>query len=241
MKPASSRAPRHWSTGAIPLSESVYRLINSGPSPYGRKVSVALVEKGLAFETIQDLPWGEATETRKHSPLEQLPILIPPGGEPVFDSAMIVDWLELVHPRPALIPDTVEARGDCMRRRALGERLMEIAQALVFELYREQPARATVDRLSRKVTSGLAALERLHAKPTDGTVECDQGHIATATTLLCWEYITAEGIAPFIDELQWRGRYPALGILVERMHARPSFELTQPRPMAIDIRSEVLG
>jgi glutathione S-transferase len=223
------------------LSDATYRVINSGPSPYGRKVCIALIEKGLAFETVQDLPWGEATETRRHSPLEQLPILIPPEGDPVFDSAMILDWLELIHPRPALVPSGVDARVDCMRRRALGERLMEIAQALVFERYRDQPAQATIDRLSRKITGGLAALEQLHADPADGAIECDQGHIAAATTLLCWEYITKEGIAPLIDELQWRGRYPALGAFVERMESRPAFEQTTPRPMAIDIRSEVVG
>lgn len=225
----------------IPLSEANYRLINSGPSPYGRKVGIALHEKGLAFETIQDLPWGEAIETRKHSPLEQLPILIPPASEPVFDSAMILDWLELVHPEPALVPTSLDARVDCMRRRALGERLMEIAQALVFELYREEPAKPTIERLSRKITNGLAALDRLLSAPAEGAIDCDQGHIAAATTLLCWEYITREGIAPFIDELQWRERYPALGELVERMERRPSFERTRPKPMRIDIRSEVVG
>ena len=47
----------------------MYTLINAGPSPYGRKVSVALYEKGLPFRTIFDLPWAEAVETRQHSPL----------------------------------------------------------------------------------------------------------------------------------------------------------------------------
>lgn len=41
----------------------MYKLVNAGPSPYGRKVAVALHEKGLPFETIYDLPWTEATET----------------------------------------------------------------------------------------------------------------------------------------------------------------------------------
>ena len=61
----------------------MYQLINAGPSPYGRKVAVALHEKGIAFETVLDLPWAEAHATRVHSPLEQLPILLPDDGEAV--------------------------------------------------------------------------------------------------------------------------------------------------------------
>ena len=39
------------------------RLINAPPSPFGRKVAIALHEKELPFETQWDEPWGEATVT----------------------------------------------------------------------------------------------------------------------------------------------------------------------------------
>ena len=43
----------------------MYRLINARPSPYGRKVAIAMHEKGLPFETLFDLPWADAVETRQ--------------------------------------------------------------------------------------------------------------------------------------------------------------------------------
>ena len=119
----------------------MYQLINAGPSPYGRKVAVALHEKGIAFETVLDLPWGEAHATRAHSPLEQLPILLPDDGEAVYDSSFILDWLEWTHPMPALLPTQLSARLIARRQQVLGERLMEIAQSLIFGKTRQVMAR----------------------------------------------------------------------------------------------------
>lgn len=221
------------------MSEPGYRLITAGPSPYGRKVAVALAEKNLAFETVYDLPWADALETRKYSPLEQLPILLPAEGEPVYDSALILDWLELVHPEPPLVPAAQAARIDCLRRRTLGERLMEVAQALVFEMYRDAPAEQTVDRLTRKIVRGLEALEDLVDARCASALACDLGDIASVTTLSCWEYIVNQGISPAISAFEWRGRHPALTKLVEQMETRASFEATRPVPMQVDIRKEV--
>ena len=221
------------------MSDAAYRLITAGPSPYGRKVEVALIEKGLEYEVIYDLPWAEAVETRKHSPLEQLPILLPADGEPVFDSAMILDWLELVHPEPALVPTDCAARINCLYRRTLGERLMEIAQALVFELHRDGPAQASVERLTRKVTGGLNALDRMLGAPDARTLDCDQGDIAVATTLLCWEFIVEEGMIPPVEVLQWRARHERIAQHVERIKRRSSFARTHPSAMQVEIGREV--
>ena len=190
------------------MSEPAYRLINAAPSPYGRKVAVALIEKGLAFETTLDLPWGDAVETRRYSPLEQLPILLLPSGEAIFDSAMIIDWLELVHPDPPLLPTAIGDRIACMKLRTLGERLMEIAQSLIFEMHRAQPAETSVLRQKRKIKAGLQAADRLVQARTKSEITCDQGVIALTTTLLCWEFVIAEGMSPQIDELVWRDCYP---------------------------------
>ena len=52
------------------------KLINNPPSPYGRKVVIALIEKGLPFEIVEDMPWGESTIASQYNPLEQVPILL---------------------------------------------------------------------------------------------------------------------------------------------------------------------
>ncbi len=219
----------------------MYRLINARPSPYGRKVAIAMHEKGLPFETLFDLPWADAVETRQHSPLEQLPILLVEGEEPVYDSSYILQWLELTHPEPALLPADVRDRLLALKLLMLGERLMEIAQTIIFEGYRPQPSEQTVERQSRKIHGGLAEIERLlgDALPPGPGEPVHLGQIALATTLSIWEFVVAEKMSPSIDALIWRGRYPRLTALVERLEERPAFQNTRPQSMPVDIAAEV--
>ena len=217
----------------------MYRLINAGPSPYGRKVAVALHEKGIAFETVLDLPWAEAHATRVHSPLEQLPILLPDDGEAVYDSSFILDWLEWTHPLPALLPKPLPARLIARRQQVLGERLMEIAQSLIFEHHRPDPAQATIERQTRKIGRGLAAAEQLVGQDSPGEGPPHLGRIALGTTLLCWEFVVAQGMTRPLDVLVWRSRFPALTALIERLETRPSFLATRPLAMDVDITGEV--
>ena len=219
----------------------MYQLINAGPSPYGRKVAVALHEKGVPFETIYDLPWADALETQQHSPLEQLPILLIPGEESVYDSSYILRWLEAHHPEPALLPRERDEQLAALKLQTLGERLMEIAQAIIFESYRPQPSEQGIDRNTRKIVRGLGEVERLIAtgKPPSVDHPIHLGQIAVATTLLVWEFVVAEKMSPPIDAFVWRGRYPALTALIAELERRPSFLATQPQSMNLDFAAEV--
>lgn len=217
----------------------MYRLINAGPSPYGRKVAVALHEKGLEFETIYDFPWAEAIKTREHSPLEQLPILLTETDEAIYDSSFIVDWLEWVHPQPALLPAQLDQRIAARRLQVLGERLMEIGQAMIFEHHRPAPAQANLDRQARKLDGGLAAAEHLVAHHTTKAAPLHLGEIALATTLLAWDFVIAQGMIPPLPALVWRTRFPQVAELVDRLNSRPSFIATQPRPMQVDFDNVV--
>jgi len=217
----------------------MYRLINAGPSPYGRKIGVALHEKAIAFETVFDLPWGEAHETRVHSPVEQLPILLSDDGEAVYDSSFILDWLEWTHPLPALLPTPLPARLVARRQQVLGERLMEFAQSLIFEHHRPDPAQAMIERQTRKIGRGLEAAEQLVGNDPLGEGPPHLGQIALATTLLCWEFVVAQGMSRPLDVLVWRSRFPALTALIERLETRPSFLATRPVAMDVNIAGEV--
>lgn len=217
----------------------MYRLINALPSPYGRKVAVALYEKKLPFETIFDLPWAEAVKTRIHSPFEQLPILLVEGEQPVFDSAFILQWLEARHPQPSLLPAEIEARLHALRLQMIGERLMEISQSLIFEHFRDPPSAQSIERASRKILGGLAEAERSIGDAPNSGESVHLGHIALATTLLVWEFVVAEAMSPPVDALVWRSRCPSLTSFAEEMEQRSSFVATRPQPMAVDIPAEV--
>lgn len=217
----------------------MYKLINARPSPYGRKVAVALHEKQLPFEMVFDLPWSDAVETQKHSPFEQLPILLVQSEQPVFDSSYILQWLELRHPTPALLPEKIEARLAALRLQMMGERLMEIAQALIFEHHRPEPSGQAIDRATRKIVRGVAEAERSLREIPEVGEPIDLGHIALATTLIVWEFVVEEGMSPPIDALVWRGHGPLLTEFVEKMEQRPSFIATRPQSMSVDIGAEV--
>lgn len=219
----------------------MYQLINARPSPYGRKVAIALLEKNVPFETVFDLPWADAVETRQHSPLEQLPILLVPGEEPVYDSSYILHWTEARHPEPPLLPSGRDERLAALKLLMLGERLMEIAQAMIFETYRPQPSKQATDRASRKIVRGLEEVERLVAmdEPPSADSPIHLGHIGVATTLLVWEFVVSEKMCQPIDAFVWRGRHPKLTALVEALEKRPSFTATQPGSMEVDLAAEV--
>lgn len=219
----------------------MYQLINARPSPYGRKVAIALHEKAVPFVTIFDLPWAEAVETRQHSPLEQLPILLVPGDDPIYDSTYILQWLEAHHAEPNLLPSDRDERLAALKLQILGERLMEIAQSVIFETYRPQPSDQGIERGTRKIIRGLAEVERLVGIGRQPSAEepIHLGHIALATTLLVWEFVVSEKMSPPIDAFVWRGRYSALTALVTELERRPSFVATRPQSMIVDIAAEV--
>ena len=217
-----------------------YTLINARPSPFGRKVAIVMLEKGIAFEVLYDVPWGSETRTPEFSPLEQLPILITQDNEYIYDSAYILDWLEARYPAPALLPAALDARLNAQKRRMLGERLMEIAQALIFELHRPEPSAAWAERQTRKVNGALAELERQYGDRAEAAGQMpDLGDIAVSTTLLGIEFAVASGLSPDVAALRWRSSYPALDRMVALLELRPSFIATRPQMMDVNLQATV--
>lgn len=217
-----------------------YTLINAPPSPYGRKVAIALIEKQLPYEVIYDLPWGDGTCTPEYSPLEQLPILVCPDGKRVYDSTYILEWLERQHPTPALVPESKDEFLFAKLLQTLGERLMEIAQSIVFELQHPQTSQAWIDRQSRKISGGLAEIERLiGSRRVDSNEPLTVGDIAIGTTLLIWEFMVEAGFSPDHEQFHWRGRYPNLTRYVAVLEQRPSFVTTRPMMMEVDLKAAV--
>lgn len=81
------------------------KLVIASPSPYARKARVVLNEKGIDHEIVMDIPWARDTVAPSSNPLGKIPILLLDDGEVIHDSAVIVQYLEVVHPHPALLPD----------------------------------------------------------------------------------------------------------------------------------------
>ena len=80
------------------------KLIIATPSPFARKVRIALLEKKIKYEEIIDIPWNKNTITTSLSPLRKIPILLLKDHQPIFDSKVINQYLDYLKPNPPLYP-----------------------------------------------------------------------------------------------------------------------------------------
>jgi glutathione S-transferase len=86
-------------------------LISATPSPYARKNRIALLEKGIPFETKYEIPWDSTNEAPKYNPLEKLPLLLfDDGRPPIYESWYIQEYItqKFEGIGPALIPEKLD-------------------------------------------------------------------------------------------------------------------------------------
>lgn len=124
------------------MVEPRYRLISATPSPYARKVRIALAEKGLPFELVTEVPWDSATTVPRHNPLEKLPVLLLPAGGSVYESSYILQWLELKHPDPPLLPPDPDGVLAARRYEVLCDGICDAVVLTFFERQRDEAGRS---------------------------------------------------------------------------------------------------
>lgn len=135
-------------------------LISATPSPFARKVRMALIEKGIAFTLQNEVPWHADTQTPLYNPLEQLPILIPDDGDPVFESTFLMDWLEHKYPEPSILPADPERVLEAKLIHTIAEGVADATVLLFWEMQREHISTEWAQRQLRKVKGGLTDLNR---------------------------------------------------------------------------------
>lgn len=200
------------------------KLIGSPTSPFARKVRIALAEKHIDCEFIIDIPWNAGTDVPKFNPLGKVPVLVRDGGDTLFDSRVIVEYLEEVKPWPLLIPATAEERIAVKKWEALADGVSEAAAAIFLERKRPEAQQSAewIARQQRKIDNGLATLNTAVAGPF-----C----MGTAFTLADAAIGSALGYLDLrFPELRWRENFPALKALEERLASRESFRDTAPPP-----------
>ena len=200
----------------------MFKLISATPSPYARKVRIALLEKGIPFELITEVPWNSTTATPRYNPLEKLPVLMPDDGEAIYESSYILDWLELKFPQTPLLPRDVDG---ILAAKKLDVLCNGVCDAVVLTFFERQRAGGGspewLARQWRKIEGGMKEIARLV-----GTREWavggqfSLGDIAAGTAI---GYLSVR-----LKELPLREMYPALAAYVDRLGARPSFASTVP-------------
>lgn len=205
----------------------MYKLISATPSPYARKVRIALAEKGIPFELVTEVPWDSTTTTPKYNPLEKLPVLIADDGTSVYESRFILEYLELKHPEPAMLPRDVDGIIAAKRLEVLCDGICDALILMFFEKQRTagQSAEWTA-RQKRKVDGGLREMARL-VGDRDFAVgdRFGLGDIAVATVT---GYIGVRW-----PDLRLRTIYPNLAAFSDRMEQRPSLQNSRPYAQVI--------
>lgn len=200
-------------------------LISATPSPYARKVRIALAEKGLPFRLRTEVPWDSTTVTPQYNPLEKLPVLIMEDGAAIYESHYILEYLEAKFPKPALLPQDIDQRLAARQVEVLCDGVCDAFVLLFFERHRDpaQQSAPWMARQLRKVDGGVAALARI-AADRDYVIG-DRFGLADIALGTLTKYLSVRW-----PEYPWRERHPNLGAYSDRMEQRPSFRDTVPVP-----------
>lgn len=199
------------------------RLVIATPSPFARKVRVALLEKRIPFETIIENPWLPDTRIGASNPLGKVPALLLDDGVVLHDSKVIVEYLETLGRPPALIPAEPAERILHRQIEAIADGVCDACVLIVLERARPLPQQSGewIARQRRKVEQGTAELSRrLGDRGRFGSVELGLAEIATGCAL---GYLGLR-----LPEFDWAARHPNLAGLLERLSARSSFAQTVP-------------
>jgi glutathione S-transferase len=147
------------------------KLIGSAASPYVRKVRVVLGEKRLDYQFVVEDVWSDTTTIAKSNPLGKVPCLVMEGGEAMFDSRVIVEYLDTLSPVGKLIPQSGRERAEVKTWEALADGVMDAGVLWRMEATWSgradgERSQAWMDRQRGKVEAGIAAMAKgLGEKP----------------------------------------------------------------------------
>ena len=140
-------------------------ILRSSPaSPFGRKVRIAASLLGLADKIdVRETDLNDPADSiRVQNPVGKIPALVLDDGDVLYDSPVILDYLDHVAGGGRIIPREPKARFAALRLQALCDGILDASLLLVYEgRYRpaEMKVQSWVDRQADKVTRGLTALE----------------------------------------------------------------------------------
>jgi len=200
------------------------KLLGSVPSPYTRKVRIVLAEKKIDcdFDSVDVSP--PENPVNAHNPLGKVPTLVLDDGTALFDSRVIVEFLDSVSPIARLIPDDNRERVAVRRWEALADGTLDAGLLIRYESLRpkKEQGAAWTNKQAGKLRRGLAAIAaELGDKSFCHGDRYTLADIAVGCCLGWVEFRKPAGI-------EWRGEYANLARLYDRLMERPAFADTAP-------------
>jgi len=202
------------------------KLLGATASPYVRKVRIVMAEKKLDYEFVLEDVWSSETAISQSNPLGKVPCLVMEGGEALFDSRVIVEYLDTLSPVGKLIPAVGRERAEVKTWEALADGVVDAAILARLEANwagrkKSERSQAWVDRQLGKVDASLKAMSQgLGEKPFCAGIYLSLADIAVGCALGYLEFR--------FPDVEWRGTYPNLARLQDKLMTRPSFIDTKP-------------
>jgi glutathione S-transferase len=206
------------------------QLLYTVNSPYARKVRIVAAEKHIDLTLTEVVLTDPNCPVSQYNPLGKVPVLVMEDGEALYDSRVIVEFLDHRTPVAHLIPQDNTSKILVRRWEALADGVCDAAVAVMLEQRKpeSQQSSAYVEKHMGKVLAGLTVLDNdLHKKKwcvnetfslADIALGCMLGYFDLRYKQLRWE------------GKSWQEKFPNLakhyGVLVKR----PSFKQTMPQP-----------
>ncbi len=197
------------------------KLIGSLTSPYVCKVRIVLAEKKLDYQFVTEDVWSAETRIHESNPLGKVPCLIMDGHEAVFDSRVIVEYLDTLSPVGKLIPGSGRERAEVKTWEALADGVMDAAilarmEAIWPARSEAQRSQAWIERQLGKIEQALQAMGRgLGDKPFCSGIHMSLSDIAVGCALGYLDFRFAQ--------IDWRTPHPNLHRLYDKLMQRQSF------------------
>jgi glutathione S-transferase len=202
------------------------KLIGAVTSPYVRKVRIVMAEKKLDYEFIPEDVWSAQTTIGQSNPLGKVPCLVLDGGEAVFDSRVIVEYMDGLSPLSKLIPASGRERAEVKTWEALADGVLDALILARLEATwggrsAEQRSQAWIDRQMGKTHPSLRAMSLgLGDKAFCSGIHLSLSDIAVGCVL---------GYMDFrFPQVDWRTPHPNLARLYDKLMQRQSFIDTRP-------------
>lgn len=201
------------------------KLLSSTASPYTRKVRIVLAEKKIECEIQPVDVQPVENPVNAHNPLGKIPTLILDDGSALYDSRVIVEFLDGKSPIGRLIPEDLRERVAVRRWEALADGVLDAGLLVRYESLRDATERshAWTDKQLARIRRGMA--EMAGGLGERAWCHGERYSLADIAVGCClgWLGFRKPG------DVDWHAKYPSLAKHYEKLMARPAFAETVPQ------------
>jgi glutathione S-transferase len=196
-------------------------LRSAGPSPFGRKVRIAAAVLGLSdrIEVVAADSANPDDPLRRDNPLGKIPVLVPENGAPLYDSPVILEYLDALAGGGKILPKGAR-RFEVLTQQALADGILDASILRVYEVRHRPEDKRVPSWVAYQAEKVARSLAKLESEPPLPVVSFpDAGQIAVACAL---------GYQDLRFEGKWRAEHPKLVAWLDGFaRVVPSFEETR--------------